>query len=185
MLKGTRGGGEGGADAGARETEMGTLEAEAVLAVVSGAEFLQNPHLKEEVFGPYSLAVVCADKQELLRALQSLKGQLTSTIVGTAKDVTEYADVIAVQRELAGRIILNQPPTGVEVNASMVHGGPYPATTDARFTSVGTTAIKRWVRPLCLQNFMETMLPDALKNSNPLGILRLVNNQYTREAIHE
>ena len=88
-----------------------------------------------------------------------------------------------MQHTLAGRILLNNAPTGVEVCASMVHGGPYPATTDARFTSVGTTAIKRWVRPICLQNFNDNMLPDALKNENPLGILRLVDNVYTRETV--
>jgi NADP-dependent aldehyde dehydrogenase len=103
--------------------------------------------------------------------------------MATEKDIEEYADVIEVQHTLAGRIMLNNAPTGVEVCASMVHGGPYPATTDARFTSVGTTAIKRWVRPICLQNFNDNMLPDALKNDNPLGILRLVNNVYTRDAV--
>ena len=144
---------------------------------------MQNIHLGEEVFGPYSLAVICDDKDQLKQALQSLKGQLTTTLIATDKDVEEFTDVIELQQTLAGRILLNGAPTGVEVCASMVHGGPYPATTDARFTSVGTTAIKRWVRPLCLQNFTQSMLPDELKNENPLGILRLVNNGYTREAI--
>ena len=103
--------------------------------------------------------------------------------MATEQDIDEYADVIELQHTLAGRILLNNAPTGVEVCASMVHGGPYPATTDARFTSVGTTAIKRWVRPISLQNFNNAMLPDALKNDNPLGILRLVNNVYTRDAV--
>ena len=163
--------------------EANDMEAMPLIAAVSAVDFLNNPHFTEEVFGPYSLAVICDDKVQLLQALQSLKGQLTSTIIATDKDIEEYADVIEVQQTLAGRILLNGAPTGVEVCASMVHGGPYPATTDARFTSVGTTAIKRWVRPICLQNFTNSMLPDELKNENPLGILRLVNNVYTREAI--
>ncbi len=161
----------------------GEGEAVALLASVSGADFLTNRHLTEEVFGPYSIAVICDNKAQLMQALQTLKGQLTSTIIGTDKDVEDYADVIELQHTLASRILLNGAPTGVEVCASMVHGGPFPATTDARFTSVGTSSIKRWVRPICLQNFTEHLLPDELKNSNPLGILRLVNNGYTREAI--
>ena len=84
---------------------------------------------------------------------------------------------------MAGRIILNNVPTGVEVCAAMMHGGPFPATTDARFTSVGTSAIKRWVRPVSYQNFSDAMLPDALKNSNPTGIMRILDNAYTRDAI--
>ena len=103
--------------------------------------------------------------------------------MATAKDTGDYADIIELQHTLAGRILLNNAPTGVEVCASMVHGGPYPATTDARFTSVGTTAIKRWVRPICLQNFNDDMLPVELKNDNPLSILRLVNNVYTRDSV--
>jgi NADP-dependent aldehyde dehydrogenase len=161
----------------------GEVEAIPLVAAVPASEFISNPHLTEEIFGPYSLGVICDDKVQLIQALQSLKGQLTSTIIATDNDIEVYADVIEVQHTLAGRILLNGAPTGVEVCASMVHGGPYPATTDARFTSVGTTAIKRWVRPICLQNFKNNMLPDALKNENPLGILRLVNNVYTRDAI--
>jgi NADP-dependent aldehyde dehydrogenase len=164
-------------------SEANDMEAVALVASVDATNFLRNNHFVEEVFGPYALAVVCNDKAQLMQCLQSLKGQLTSTIIGTEKDVEDYADVIELQHTLAGRILLNNVPTGVEVCASMVHGGPYPATTDARFTSVGTTAIKRWVRPISLQNFNDDMLPDALKNDNPFGILRLVDNVYTRDAV--
>ncbi|RFM33954.1 aldehyde dehydrogenase (NADP(+)) [Chitinophaga silvisoli] len=155
-------------------------EAWPAVARTTGAEFLQNPHLAEELFGPYSLLVSCADEEELEKVLRSLKGQLTTTVVGTEKDTTIYKSMIALQATLAGRIILNNAPTGVEVCAAMVHGGPYPATTDNRFTSVGTSAIRRWVRPVCFQNFTDSMLPDALKKSNPLGIWRLVDNEFTR-----
>lgn len=168
---------------GKSQTAVGTLEAAPLVASVSAEHFLTNPHFTEEVFGPFSLAIVCSDRAQLVQVLKAFKGQLTTTIMGTESDVEEYSDVIDAQMELAGRIILNNVPTGVEVCASMVHGGPYPATTDSRFTSVGMTAIKRWVRPLCFQNFTESMLPDELKNNNPRGILRLVNNAYTRERI--
>ena len=159
------------------------LEAVALVASVNAKDFLQNKHFAEEVFGPYSLAIICDDKAQLQQCLQSLKGQLTSTIMATEKDIENYAEVIELQLTLAGRTSLNNAPTGVEVCASMVHGGPYPATTDARFTSVGTTAIKRWVRPVALQNFHDSMLPDELKNNNPLNIMRLVDNVYTREGV--
>ncbi|PSL19931.1 NADP-dependent aldehyde dehydrogenase [Chitinophaga ginsengisoli] len=156
------------------------MEAWPSLARTTGKTFLGNPHLKEELFGPFSLLVECEDKAELLAVLKSLHGQLTTTIVGTAADTAQWKDVIAVQSTLAGRVILNNPPTGVEVCAAMVHGGPFPATSDQRFTSVGTGAIRRWVRPVCYQNFPEEMLPDALKAANPLGIWRQIDNQFTR-----
>ena len=157
-------------------------EAYPTVAKADAATFLQNPHLHEEVFGPYSLMVICKDKEALIEVLHSAKGQLTTTVMGTAEDFENHSDIIEIQTSLAGRVILNNAPTGVEVCASMVHGGPYPATTDARFTSVGTGAVKRWVRPVCFQNFTDALLPDAVKNNNPLGIWRLVNNQFTKEV---
>ncbi len=159
------------------------LEAFPTIARVRATDFLQNKQLGEELFGPYSLLVVCADKAELIQVLQSLKGQLTTTVMATPADLSVHSDIIELQTSLAGRIILNGMPTGVEVCASMVHGGPYPATTDARFTSVGTTAVKRWVRPVCFQDFTEALLPDELKNANPYGIWRLVNNEWTNNSI--
>jgi NADP-dependent aldehyde dehydrogenase len=155
-------------------------EAWPALVRSSAAAFLANNSLKEELFGPYSLVVACKDKEELITVLKSLKGQLTTTIIGTDKDTAEWQDLIALQSTLAGRIILNQPPTGVEVCAAMIHGGPFPATSDQRFTSVGTSAIKRWVRPVCFQNFPDSLLPDALKSNNPQGIWRTVDNQLSR-----
>ena len=160
-----------------------TMEAQPLVASVPAELFLQNPHFTEEVFGPFSLCVVCDDKKQLTAALKSFKGQLTTTIMATPADVSANTDIIELQQGLAGRIILNNVPTGVEVNASMVHGGPWPATTDGRFTSVGSSAIKRWVRPVCFQNFMEEMLPAELKSANPLGIWRIVNNTFTREKV--
>jgi len=163
--------------------EPGDGEAYPTVAGVSADIFLQNPHLREEVFGPYSLAVICNDKKQLTEVLTLLKGQLTTTIMATDADIEAHDDIIKLQQTLAGRIILNDVPTGVEVCASMVHGGPFPSTTDARYTSVGTTAIKRWVRPVCFQGFKDSMLPDALKNSNPLNIWRIVNNEYSNTGL--
>ncbi|MBS1663434.1 MAG: aldehyde dehydrogenase (NADP(+)) [Bacteroidetes bacterium] len=160
----------------------GGMEAQPVVASVSAADFLANPHFTEEVFGPFSLCVVCEDKQQLAEVLKSFKGQLTTTIMATPEDVKTNTDIIELQQTLAGRIILNNVPTGVEVNASMVHGGPWPATTDGRFTSVGSSAIKRWVRPICFQNFLDEMLPVELKRGNPKGIWRVVNNVTTKEG---
>ncbi|SFO44010.1 NADP-dependent aldehyde dehydrogenase [Chitinophaga sp. YR627] len=157
-----------------------TMEAWPALARTTANAFLVNPALKEELFGPYSLIVECTDKAELIAVLKSLHGQLTTTIVGTPADTAQWKDVITIQSTLAGRVILNNPPTGVEVCAAMVHGGPFPATTDQRFTSVGTSAVRRWVRPVCFQNFTDDMLPDALKAANPLGIWRQVDNQFVR-----
>jgi NADP-dependent aldehyde dehydrogenase len=102
---------------------------------------------------------------------------------GTPEDLEQYRDLIAVLETKAGRVIFNGFPTGVEVSHAMHHGGPYPATADAKFTSVGTAAIYRFLRPVCYQNFPESELPAELRNSNPKGIWRLVNGSLTRDAI--
>lgn len=159
------------------------LEAWPTLAKVSATAFLADPSLKEEVFGPFSLIVECENKAELVKVLKNLKGQLTTTLMATEADVQANGDILELQTTLAGRIILNAAPTGVEVCAAMVHGGPFPATTDPRFTSVGSSAIKRWVRPVCFQGFTEAMLPDALKSANPLNIWRIVNNNFTQSPV--
>lgn len=156
----------------------GDGEPATAIATVKASEFLAVPHLREEVFGPFSLLVECADKAELIKVLQSISGQLTATIMGTDKDLAEHRDIISLQTSLAGRVIINEVPTGVEVNSSMVHGGPFPATSDARFTSVGTSAIQRWVRPVCFQGFPDALLPEELQNANPRGIWRTVNNEW-------
>lgn len=156
----------------------GTAEPTPAIATVSATDFINIPHFREEVFGPFSLVVICADKAEMKQVLQSVKGQLTATIMGTGKDLVAHEDIIALQTSLAGRVIINEVPTGVEVCSSMVHGGPFPATSDARFTSVGTSAIQRWVRPVCFQGFPDALLPEELQNANPRGIWRTVNNEW-------
>lgn len=150
------------------------------VATVDARDFLNNPALVEEVFGPYSLLVKAKSKEELYAAIDAIPGQLTSTIIGEEDELVEYADFVQRVMEKAGRVIINGIPTGVEVCPSMHHGGPFPATTDSRFTSVGTDAVKRFVRPLSFQNFPHALLPAELKDDNPLQIWRLVNNAMTR-----
>jgi NADP-dependent aldehyde dehydrogenase len=153
------------------------------IASVSAKTFLENPQLHQEVFGPYSLVIRCADEAQLLEVATHLEGQLTSTLMATVKDIQNNLDLVEAVKNLCGRLILNGVPTGVEVCLSMQHGGPFPATTDSRFSSVGADGIKRFGRPLAFQNWPDQLLPDELKNANPLGIWRTLNDELTKEAI--
>ncbi len=153
------------------------------VGVVSGAVFLKNKALHHEVFGPFSLVVKCANKGELKRIIDKLEGQLTATLMAEPADLKKQSVLIDAIGEKCGRLIINNVPTGVEVTHAMQHGGPFPSTTDARFTSVGTSAILRFVRPLCFQNFSNDLLPDALKDGNPLSIWRKVNGEMTKSGI--
>ncbi|MND94862.1 Alpha-ketoglutaric semialdehyde dehydrogenase [compost metagenome] len=144
----------------------------------------QDELLQEEVFGPCTVVVQVADEVELLRAVGALHGQLTATLLADDDDLSAFAQLFSVLEVKVGRVLLNGYPTGVEVCDAMVHGGPYPATSDARGTSVGTLAIDRFLRPVCYQNVPDALLPDALKNANPLGIQRLVDGQYSRAALN-
>lgn len=153
------------------------------LLEVNANDFIANKELQNEIFGPASLIVKCRDGAELLEALNSLHGQLTGTVFGTADDINRYADSIEALTEKVGRLIYNSVPTGVEVCHAMIHGGPFPATTNARTTSVGAEAIKRFVRPVCFQDCPEEFLPDALKYNNPLAIMRKVDGNYTKAGI--
>ncbi len=160
----------------------GELIASPVLARVTGDAFLKNVNLHHEIFGPFSLIVVCENKDQLVEIYKNLKGQLTTTIIGTHHDLEANQDILNIAKNVAGRIVFNFVPTGVEVGHATVHGGPYPAATDARFTSVGMDAIQRWVRPVCYQDCPDYLLPDELKNINPLGILRKIDGKFTRDA---
>jgi 2,5-dioxopentanoate dehydrogenase len=144
-----------------------------VLARVSAADFLTNTTLHEEIFGPYSLLVVADSAEQMLAVLKTVKGQLTTSLMGTDKDFAAFAYVVQEASLVAGRIVCNGVPTGVEVCDAMVHGGPFPATTDSRFTAVGVQSIKRWLRPVAFQNFPDTLLPNELKRTNPLGVVRV------------
>lgn len=142
--------------------------------------FLENEDLVEENFGPSSVLVEAQSKNDILKAAKNLNGHLTATIFGTDKDFVEYRELFDILEMKVGRIVINGYPTGVEVCHSMVHGGPYPATTAPQSTSVGTGAIKRFVRPVCFQDYPNKMLPDALKFENQLNIWRMVNGDMVR-----
>jgi NADP-dependent aldehyde dehydrogenase len=154
------------------------------IATATGEVFLGNPVLHQEVFGPYSLVIACKDMKEMVDVAQHLEGQLTSTLMATEKDILSNNELMEAVKNICGRFILNGVPTGVEVCLSMQHGGPFPATTDSRFTSVGADGIKRFARPIAFQNWENQLLPDELKNENPLHIWRTVNNELTKEVIH-
>ncbi|MEI9943302.1 MAG: aldehyde dehydrogenase (NADP(+)) [Chitinophagaceae bacterium] len=147
------------------------------VASASGKAFLNNPVLHKEVFGPYSLVIRCKDMNEMKEVVKHLEGQLTCTLMATDSDIKDNDELIDLVQDICGRFIINGVPTGVEVCLSMQHGGPYPATTDSRFTSVGADGIKRFARPVAFQNWPDKFLPDELKNDNPLGIWRTVNNE--------
>lgn len=153
------------------------------LAEVSTDTFLKNNTLHQEVFGPYSLLVVCRDKQQMQQVAQVMEGQLTCTVFATSEEAQSSSVLIDILREKCGRFIFNGVPTGVEVALSMHHGGPFPATTDPRFTAVGADGIRRFARPVCFQGWPNELLPEELKNENPLNLWRTVNNVLTKEPI--
>jgi 2,5-dioxopentanoate dehydrogenase len=153
----------------------------AAIATVTAKSFLGNTLLHQEIFGPYSLVVRCKDAREMTELAKHLEGQLTSTFMATENDLQQFDELISAVQNLCGRIIFNGVPTGVEVCLSMQHGGPFPATTDARFTSVGADSIRRFARPVAFQNWPDRFLPDELKNENPLNIYRTINNKLTKE----
>ncbi len=165
------------------EAEVANNYAQQTVVSVDGKTFLENTTLHLEVFGPFSMVVQCENTAELQQVIENLEGQLTGTILSDNKEIDNYSNVIAALQNRVGRIIFNGVPTGVEVCESMVHGGPYPASTDSRFSAVGITSIKRWVRPFSYQSWPNELLPDELKNENPLGISRSVNGKKTVDKI--
>lgn len=160
------------------------LQATPFLATVSAEAFAKNHVLREEVFGPYSLIVTYKNEKELSDAVHTISGQLTASVFGSVKECEAYQNVVEALQQRCGRIIFNGMPTGVEVCKSMQHGGPFPSTTDSRFSSVGLDAVYRFVRPVAYQDFPEALLPAELQNKNSLNILRCVNNTWTRDSIN-
>ena len=165
------------------EGELNKHHAQQVITTVEGKTFLENPALHQEVFGPFSLVVQCDDAKQLKKIISQLEGQLTGTIIAEQTEISKHSDLIDALQLRVGRIIYNGVPTGVEVCPSMVHGGPYPSSTDSRFTAVGVDSIKRWVRPFSFQNWPNEQLPDELKNGNPLNIFRSINGQRSKESL--
>jgi len=162
---------------GQEKPEGQGLFAQVKIFATSAQTFLKEPLLQEEIFGPATLIVVCDDVEQLYAVAKSLNGQLTGTIHGSNEELQAYQQLVQILSTKVGRVVVNGFPTGVEVVSSMMHGGPFPASTDARFTSVGTASIQRFVRPVCYQNFPNALLPKALQDTNPLNILRTVNGQ--------
>ena len=150
------------------------------LLTVDGRSFVEEPALREEIFGPVSLLVEVDDAAEMVRVAGALEGQLTATLRGNDEELARHAELVGVLRDRVGRLVFNGFPTGVEVGHAMEHGGPYPASTDARTTSVGTAAILRFVRPVCWQDFPDAALPRELRRRNEAGIWRRVDGVLTR-----
>ena len=154
------------------------VEGGAALFATSASTFLNHQELMDEVFGPSTLVVQYESRDRLLEVARALEGQLTVAVHAAQGELQEYRDLLAILEMKAGRIVFNGYPTGVAVVPAMVHGGPYPATSDGRSTSVGTRAIERFTRPVAWQNAPDEVLPDELKEPNPLGIRRMVNGKY-------
>jgi NADP-dependent aldehyde dehydrogenase len=175
--------GQDGVSAIAEVSSDETNKACPAILKAGASDFIANPALNEEIFGPSSLVIECGSKDDMIAAAKELEGQLTATVHGTEAEIAEAGELLAILEQKAGRLIINGFPTGVEVCSSMVHGGPYPATSDGRSTSVGTGAILRYARPVSYQAFPDSALPVELQNANPAGINRLVNGSLTKEAL--
>jgi alpha-ketoglutaric semialdehyde dehydrogenase len=153
------------------------------LIVTDAATWLTNETLHEEIFGPATVLVRCSSSSELMQCAHALAGTLTATVHGTPDELAANGRLLDLLSSKAGRLIFNGFPTGVEVGYAMHHGGPYPATTDEKFTSVGSAAILRFARPVCYQSFPDAALPEELRSANPRGILRNIDGRYTRDPL--
>lgn len=174
---------DGVAITGTTQFEPGENESIPTLAEVPANVFLKKTLLHKEVFGPFSLLVKCSDLNEMNEVAHAIEGQLTCSLIATDDEVKNNPGLVEILKDKCGRFVLNGVPTGVEVALSMHHGGPYPATTDSRFTAVGADGIKRFVRPVSFQNWSNELLPPELKDENPLGLWRTVNTALTKDAI--
>lgn len=150
-------------------------QCQAVIFKTTAQAFIEDHQLRDEVFGAAALVVACRDVQEFIEVAESLEGQLTATIQLDAEDYAAALGLLKTLERKAGRILCNGYPTGVEVSYAMVHGGPFPATSDARSTSVGAAAINRYLRPVCYQDWPAELLPKELSDQNPYTLKRLVN----------
>ncbi len=153
------------------------------LLAVDAATFRQRAELRQEIFGPASIFVTATDVADFERIAEEMEGQLTATVFANDEELASHAGFIARLERKVGRIVLNGVPTGVEVSPAMQHGGPYPASTDERTTSVGTASLARFARPVCYQNFPDAALPEALRDANPLHLWRMVDGSLTRDAL--
>jgi alpha-ketoglutaric semialdehyde dehydrogenase len=158
-------------------------EAQSALLLAEAGAFDEQERLGREIYGPVTIAIRCGSKEDLLASARRLVGHLTATVHATERDLAAYRELLPILVRRAGRVVLNGVPTGVEVSPAMQHGGPWPATTDPRATSVGTAAILRFARPVCLQDVPDPALPEELRDANPRGIWRLVDGRPTRDPL--
>jgi len=164
-------------------TEINEGYGSAIVIETNAKNFMKNPVLSEEVFGPFGIIVTCETQEEITEIAKQLKGQLTITVAATDKDARNHLMLINLLKDKCGRLLFNGMPTGVEVVYAMQHGGPFPSTTDSRFTSVGPDAVRRFIRPVSFQNWPDEFLPEELKNENPLQISRIVDGEVNSESL--
>jgi alpha-ketoglutaric semialdehyde dehydrogenase len=165
---------------GSKATEDAAFAVNPALFETDATSFLEAD-LESEIFGPTTLLVQHSSREQMLEIARSLEGHLTATIHGTESDLQEFAELVAILESKVGRLVFNGFPTGVEVTHAMVHGGPYPSTSDGRSTSVGSQAIFRFARLVCYQGFPDSALPEELKDANPLGIWRMIDGETVRQ----
>lgn len=163
--------------------DPGRGEAAAYLFATTQEGLLADPTLFDELFGPVSTLVSCQSHGDFVAIAERLEGSLSATIHGTEEDLADHRDLIEVLRKKVGRLIFNGYPVGLEICHSIHHGGPYPATTHSHFTSIGTRAMQRFVRPVCYQDWPDALLPAELRNSNPRGVLRLLDGERSRDEV--
>ncbi len=169
----------------ARASDPRKTEGRPGVLTTNAETWLKHKELHKEIFGPATVVVRCASESEVLECARALEGTLTATLHGTPEEIERSRELVAVLNRKAGRLISNAYPTGVEIGFAMQHGGPYPASTDPRFTSVGAAAIYRFARPLCFQNFPDRALPPELQNANPRGIWRMIDGRFTKDAVSQ
>ena len=153
------------------------------LGIVTSDDIFENIKLTEEVFGPFSLFVKCKSIKQMQDLIKIIPGQLTATILSNQNEYLEIEPLVTKLKNKVGRLLFGGVPTGVAVTQAMQHGGPYPSTTDARYTSVGTDAIYRWLRPISFQDCPKNLLPLELQDDNPLGILRSIDGHLTKKSL--
>ncbi|RDK02041.1 aldehyde dehydrogenase (NADP(+)) [Paraburkholderia lacunae] len=163
----------------------GRFDGQAALFATHARNFLAQPVLREEIFGPASLIVRCSDVSEMHTVLKALEGQLTVAVHLDTNDRDACRALLPTLERKAGRILANGFGTGVEVGHAMVHGGPFPATSDSRSTSVGSRAIERFLRPVSYQDLPDELLPEALRYGNPLALVRRVNGEVKQRGSHD
>ena len=169
--------------AGPADPSAAKTEGQPSVSLTTAQNFLAHPALATEAFGPFTLVVIAEYLADFTACIAALEGQLTATLHATPAEFSDARTLFAALEQKVGRVLLNGFPTGVEVSPAMNHGGPYPATSDVRYTSVGTAAMLRFARPICYQSLPDALLPDSLKNANPLGLMRLVNGSLTRDPL--